>query len=198
MIFTVLCIVNFGGKTAFGSELHRFGIETERLLIRSWNQEDIKSIHAITQDPEVNRYLGYYCLDNLAIIEHLAETSNKNIEQCGCGYFICQLKNSGEVIGIVGLNEVHIEDPHFPCHTISYILGKKSWKNGYATEAAKAIIKYGRELCKISKIFACTVIDNANSRRVMERLGMRYVDSFDYPGIPKSDPQHCYVLYELE
>ena len=172
-------------------------METDRLYLRSWRDEDVKSIYEMTQDSEVTHYLKYAHLDEYHMLQKLAESANKSIEENGYGYFVCELKDTGETIGLAGLNYVHLDDPHFPCYTVSWILGKRYWKKGYATEAAQALLTFGFEKCKMSRIFACTAVENISSRRVMERLGMRWVDTFNFPGIELNDPLSEQVLYEI-
>jgi RimJ/RimL family protein N-acetyltransferase len=180
------------------SSIFCFGeIETERLCLRSWCDEDVKNIYEMLQDPEVNYHIKHFHFDEYSRLQKLAERANKNIEKSGFGYFVCELKDTGEVIGLVGLNYSHLDDPHFPCYTVSWILGKRYWKKGYATEAAQKLLTFGFENCKMSKIFACTAIGNISSRRVMERLGMQWIDTFNFPGVEVSNPLSQHVLYEV-
>lgn len=172
-------------------------METERLHLRSWRDEDVKNIYEMMQDPEVIHDLKHSHLDEYAVLQQLAASANKSIEQNGYGYFVCELKDTRETIGLVGLNYTDLDDPHFPCYTASWILGKKYWKKGYATEAAQTLLTFGFENCKMSKIFACTAVGNISSRRVMERLGMQWVDTFNFPGLEMSHPLSQQVLYEI-
>jgi RimJ/RimL family protein N-acetyltransferase len=173
------------------------GIATERLLLRTWKEGDESTICEIMQNSEVNRYLSPHNLDKLSTIEAISKSSMRNINEKGYGYFICEEKSTGKVIGMMGLNYTQIAHRYFPCYTISWILGREFWRQGYATEAAKAMIDYAFDTCKITKICACTVEDNQASRKTMERLGMQYVDTFSFPGIEVSNPCSSHVLYEL-
>jgi RimJ/RimL family protein N-acetyltransferase len=172
-------------------------IETDRLILRSWNDGDVDYIYEMIQDPEVNYYLKHVHLDEYTVLQQLAKRANKNIEENGFGYFVCELKSTGEVIGFAGLNYIQLDDPHFPCYTVSWVLGKKYWKNGYATEAGQALLDFGFESCKIPKIFACTNSGHIDSRRVMHRLDMQLDDTFHFPGIEESNPLREQVLYKI-
>ncbi|MCE5294559.1 MAG: GNAT family N-acetyltransferase [Chlamydiales bacterium] len=172
-------------------------IVTERLVLRSWKDNDTHAICEIMQDSEVNRYLSPHNLDKLSTIEAISKKSICNIREKGYGYFVCEEKSTGKVIGMIGLNYTQIESRHFPCYTISWILGREFWKQGYAIEAAQAIKEYAFNTCKIPKIYACTVVDNQASRKIMERIGMQYVETFSFPGIEASNPCCPHVLYEL-
>lgn len=171
-------------------------ITTERLRLRTWNEGDVRAICEIMQNSEVNRYLTPYNLDKLPTIEAISKSAVVNIKERGYGYFVCEEKATGKVIGMMGLNYTQIANRYFPGYTISWILGREFWKQGYAVEAANGLIEYAVKTCKITKIFACTVVDNQASRQVMERLGMKYVDTFAFPGIDASSPCCLHVLYE--
>ena len=155
-------------------------VETDRLRLRTWRNGDVEAIHALMQDPEVTRELSHCHLDQHATLQRLAERSNKSIQENGYGYFLCELKETGEAIGVVALNyTTRMNGPHFPCYTVSWVLGRRYWKQGYATEAARALIGYGLEQCHMPEIFAFTDIDNVASIQVMERIGMQFLDQLD-------------------
>jgi RimJ/RimL family protein N-acetyltransferase len=107
------------------------GIETKRLFLRSWLEKDISIIHSIMEDPKVNYYLQNHKLDQLQNIQLLANKSRKSISELGYGYFVCEYGETGEVIGMFGLNYVEIADENFPCYTVSWILKKNSWGKGF-------------------------------------------------------------------
>lgn len=174
------------------------GIYTERLHLRTWKDEDVAAIHAIMQDLDVNYFLQRHNLDQLSQIESIAVKSSETISKNGYGYFICQHKLTKKVIGMVGLNFVDIKEEHFPCYTASWIFKKDCWGKGYATEAAQALIEYGFHHLNIPKIYACTTWNNTASEKVMERLGMEFVKTFEFPGFAKDDLFCKHVLYVKE
>ncbi|HEV8051321.1 MAG TPA: GNAT family N-acetyltransferase [Parachlamydiaceae bacterium] len=174
------------------------GIKTERLNLRVWNDLDVNDIHSIMQDPDVNYFLQRHNLDKLPQIELIANKANENISKDGYGYFICEHRETKEVIGMVGLNYVDIPEDSFPCYTISWILKKSSWGKGYATEAARALMIHGFEILHLPKIFACTTWNNTDSEKVMKRLGMEFVKEFEFPGFEKNDLFCKHVLYVKE
>jgi RimJ/RimL family protein N-acetyltransferase len=174
------------------------GITTERLHLRAWKDEDIEKIHLIMQDPDVTHYLQHHKLNERATIERLVEKSKRNIVEHGYGYFVCEHTETGKVIGMVGLNYVEIDAPYFPCYTVSWIFGKSFWGKGHATEAAKALINYGFEVCNLSEIYACTTSENKASENVMKRLGMSFKNDFGFPDFKEDDPFYKHVLYVQE
>ena len=73
------------------------------------------------------------------------------------------------------------------------------WRQGYATEAAKAALAHGFGRLTLSEVVSFTAVANARSRAVMERLGMRHdpVENFDHPSLPPDHPHARQVLYRL-
>jgi ribosomal-protein-alanine N-acetyltransferase len=82
---------------------------------------------------------------------------------------------------------------------IGWRLARSSWGNGYATEAARAVLSFGFEEAGLSEVVSFTTVANQRSRAVMERIGMRRdpADDFDHPGLPLGHPQRPHVLYRI-
>lgn len=173
-------------------------LETSRLILRTWEEADIRAFQQIMQNPAVVEYLGIHHFDKPETTVSLANSANKSITEKGYGYFVCEEKISGTCIGLAGLNFVEKPAaPPFPLHTVSWILRQESWGKGYATEAARALLSHGFDTHNIAAIFACTMGANLRSRQVMSRVGMRYEKEFDFPGVPTDDQRCKYVLYGI-
>ena len=86
-----------------------------------------------------------------------------------------------------------------PIVEIGWRLSSKHWGEGYATEAAKAVLHHAFTVLKLDEIFSFTVVANVKSRRVMEKIGLHHVeeDNFDHPKIDKNSPLRRHVLYRL-
>jgi RimJ/RimL family protein N-acetyltransferase len=78
--------------------------------------------------------------------------------------------------------------------------GSRSLGHGYATEAARAALRYGFDTLGLEDIIAITAVGNARSRRVMTRLGMVYHpdEDFDHPRVPADSPILRHVLYRID
>ena len=174
-----------------------YSIETERLILQAWTEENIWNCYHMMQDPEVNDPICFHHLDVYENIQAMALKANANIEKNGYGYFACIKKDSNEFIGLVGLNYVDLPSPPFPCYTVSYILARDHWGNGYAQEAASALLRMAFEKLEISEVFACTTLANLKSQNVMKRLGMKYAFTFDFPGMEETEPYCQHVMYRL-
>ena len=89
---------------------------------------------------------------------------------------------------------------HFtPCVEIGWRLSSQAWNKGYATEAAKAVLKVGFEQFKLQEIVSFTVPENKRSMRVMTKIGMKrdLNRDFDHPKVPDNHPLKRHVLYRI-
>lgn len=145
-------------------------IETERLIFRPFTEEDLPTLIRQRSDPEVNKYLGGPARQNA---ESLAARIKFYIECCDkFGFGMCAMiwKETGEMIGSAGLqpleNTGEIE--------VGYSLIREYWGLGIGTEAAKGWMRHGFDRHGLERIVAVAVKENAGSRRIMEKLGMRF------------------------
>ena len=90
------------------------------------------------------------------------------------GVWAVELPGQIPFIGFVGLAVVPFEASFTPCVEIAWRLTPPWWGKGLATEGARAALAYGFERLDLKEIVAFTVPGNTRSRRVMEKLGMRY------------------------
>ncbi|CAN5540318.1 hypothetical protein BH11BAC1_BH11BAC1_23720 [soil metagenome] len=73
---------------------------------------------------------------------------------------------------------------HINFHDLGYRLMRKHWGKGYATESAKASLQYAFEQMKLEEVIGMVNVDNINSKKVLLKSGMKYVESFDREGVP--------------
>ncbi|MHA7775634.1 GNAT family N-acetyltransferase [Roseibium sp. M-1] len=175
-----------------------FEIETERLLLRTWKDEDVEACAELCADPEVMRYFP----DLLT-----RERTLKLIGMCrdcykehGVFYAPIELKATREFIGFAGLDVHEVEDLLFaPCVDIGWRLKRSAWGQGYASEAARAWLRFGFETIGYDEIVAFTVPANIPSQKVMTRIGMTRDEEADFlhPKLPAGHPLELHVLYRL-
>ena len=109
----------------------------------------------------------------------------------------------GECIGAAGLATppwtAPFMDPDRPTVELAWRIASPHWGRGYAPEAAAAAVTYGFDVLGVPELVAFTAVDNANSRRVMEKLGMAHdpVGDFDHPNLDPGNPLRRHVLYRL-
>ena len=97
-------------------------------------------------------------------------------------------ERSGELVGQAGLNRTEVEGE--PVVEVGWSISPERWGEGFAPEAARASLEWGFEVAGLDEIVAFTLIENAASQRVMEKLGMGYVRDFERERLPQ-------VLYRL-
>lgn len=144
-------------------------IETPRLLLRMFNQDDLEDLSRIYADADVMRYLSGHPLTRDETAGWL-KYFIAGWEQYGFGWWGVVLKESGELIGHCGLQFIHVT----PEIEVTYGLAKAYWSKGLASEAARACLRYGFEQLKLDRIYALADPGNIGSHRVMERIGMTY------------------------
>jgi RimJ/RimL family protein N-acetyltransferase len=153
-------------------------LETARLRLRMFRHEDLDALCAITRDPEVMRFIG----DGRPLTREETELNLASIisafRRRGFGRWAVVKKDGGALIGYCGLSngiaEVGVE--------LAYLLSRSEWDRGFATEAAAATLRYGFERLRADSIAGLTLHENLRSRRVLERLNMRYLRPENFYG----------------
>lgn len=145
-------------------------IETDRLLLRRWRENDLDAYARICADPEAMRYIT-----GAPLTREQCETRIASFEKVwrerGFGMWAAEEKASGELIGRVGF--VYHEDwPGDDKTEVGWLLDRSRWGEGFATEGARVSLRYGFEDLGLERIISFTYPANAASRRVMERAGL--------------------------
>jgi len=172
-------------------------IKTERLILRKWHEDDAEVFAAINQDEKVIEFLrGTMTLKDS---QDFITRTNNFIDQHGFGLWAATIKETGELIGFVGLHIPDFESHFTPCVEIGWRLDSQHWGKGYATEGARAVLKIGFENFGLKEIVAITVTKNIRSRNVMEKIGMKYDKNgdFKHPKLPLDHPSSEHVLYRV-
>lgn len=174
-------------------------METDRLILRSWQEDDLDNLAALCSDPDVMRHFPMMLSFDQSKT-FLEKVLKKRASDGFCMDPII-VKETGEFAGFVGLNIPANNEPlpFDPCVEIGWRLHKWAWGKGYATEAANAWLGFGFKTLKLQEIVAFTIPANTGSRRVMERLGMtRDTDGdFQHPNLALDHPMSQHVLYRL-
>lgn len=172
-------------------------LRTERLLLREWRDADRAPFAALNADPEVVRFLTRP-LDQ-AGSDAMIERIRAHWLADGYGLWAVERQDDGSFIGFVGLAAPAFEAPFTPAVEVGWRLARGVWGHGFATEAARAALRFGFERLGLDEIVSFTTPANARSRAVMERLGMSRdpADDFDLPTVPADHPIRPQVLYRL-
>jgi [ribosomal protein S5]-alanine N-acetyltransferase len=157
----------------------RIIVETARLILREFAETDIEPLYAMGTIPELLRYTGKVGFrDREHALENLRANPLTDYRTRGFGRWACVLKANGEVIGFAGPKHL----PELGEVEIGFRLLPAWWGMGLATEAGKAVLEYGFGALGLRRIIGLVDRNNAASIRVLEKLGMKYVDVVHYRG----------------
>ncbi len=147
-------------------------LETERLLIRPFSQAHLVPLHlTVRSDPEVMRFIPRPLDKNRDETTVALKRWIDGYEKNGLAPLAVEHKGSGEFLGICGVFPLGMEGPEME---IAWILGRRHWGKGYATEAARACLRHGFEEHRLNRIVAIIFPDNTASIHVAEKVGMVY------------------------
>ncbi|HYI14367.1 MAG TPA: GNAT family protein [Thermomicrobiales bacterium] len=146
-------------------------IETERLILREFREADWQVMLEYWNAPLYQRY-NPDLPDREGFVRHLVALfvgSQSELPRRNHQLAIVR-KQDGRLIGNCG---IRVNDPDLGEANIGYELDPRDWGNGYATEAASAIVRFGFEDLSLHRIWAECIADNTGSFHVLEKLGMR-------------------------
>jgi RimJ/RimL family protein N-acetyltransferase len=158
------------GKGGGASKVIMPEIETSRLYLRQFSMADLNDLSAIRSDPEVMRFIGTGQPQSVDQVKESLEHVLAGWKQHGFGRWAVVHKPDKKLIGWSGLAFLDKTDEI----EIGYGIAKEYWNRGFTTEAAVASIKYGFEELKLNRIVAVAMPENIASRRVMEKIGMKF------------------------
>jgi len=171
-------------------------LETNRLLLRQWQESDFMPFAKLNADVEVRRYFPDVQTQENSIRD--AKTCQSLIAEKGWGFWAVELKSTNEFIGFIGLHEPSADLPFSPCVEIGWRLSKQFWGHGYATEGAKEVLSYAFKVLNLDEVVSFTVLENTPSRAVMSRIGLsQCLENFNHPDIALDHPLSEHVLYKI-
>jgi len=147
-------------------------IETERLLLRPFVAEDFDAVFAMQSRPDVARYLYWDARTEDEVREALEKkVAGTAIRSEGDALFLAAvLKSTGELVGDVVL---HLLSQEHSTAEIGFIVHPDHHGHGYATEAARPLLKLAFEDVQVHRVIGRVEPRNVASARVLEKLGMR-------------------------
>ena len=146
-------------------------LQTDRLLLRDFVADDWRAVHAYAADPEAVRYMEWGPNDEATTRVFVERVSAVRHAQPRLDFDLAiTLRDSGELIGGCGF---HIAEPQNRAGWIGYILARACWGQGYATEAAWALLRFGFAHCGLHRIWATCDPRNVASAHVLEKIGMQ-------------------------
>src|SRR5215213_9862955 len=143
-------------------------IETERLLLRMYRRDELEDVYRLITDREVRRFLPKFPAEKTDVLASLPRRIERWREN-GFAQLGVFEKASGKLTGYSGLQYLD----NTPEVEIYYGFFKDFWGKGYATEAAKALLRYGFEESKLERIVGATHLENFASQGVLQNIGLK-------------------------
>lgn len=143
--------------------------QTRRLTVRRLAADDLDDLYKVYSDPIAARWVDDGEPITMDECKLWTDVTLKNYEVRGYGMFAITLRNSAEIIGFIGL--VHPGNQLEP--EVKYSFLRQHWGQGYATEAVRGALIYGREMHALDCIIATVAPENLASQRVLEKADMQ-------------------------
>ncbi|ACU76410.1 GCN5-related N-acetyltransferase [Catenulispora acidiphila DSM 44928] len=167
-------------------------LQTPRLLLRPWREEEIAAVCAICQDPDVQRWTTvpspYQLKDAEWFVREHAPKGFRSGDEATFGVFV---KETGQIAGAVGLAGITTLVVNRGVRTaeVGYWANPETRGNGYITEAVREVVRWAFEDVKLGRVVWQAFDGNEASRRVIEKVGFTIVGrqraSHAHRGVPK-------------
>jgi RimJ/RimL family protein N-acetyltransferase len=173
-------------------------VETARLRLRNWREADFEPFARLNADPRVMEFFPRPL--ERAESDALAARQRALIDARGHGLYAAEAKETGDLIGFIGVADVPFPAAFAPAVEIGWRLARDSWGNGYASEGAAAVVDDAFNRLGLEALVSFTTEWNLRSRRVMEKIGMvRDPDGdFLHPSVPSGHKLAPHVLYRID
>ena len=153
-------------------------LETERLWLRQFTEDDVDNLVDLDSDPDVMRYInGGRPTPRDEIRNDYLPAFFRYYERFeGYGFWAAMEKTTGEFLGWFHFRpakDASLDEPE-----LGYRLRKSAWGKGYGTEGSRVLIQKGFTELGVRRVVATTMTVNTASRRVMEKAGLRFVRTF--------------------
>ncbi|MDT0576223.1 GNAT family N-acetyltransferase [Croceicoccus sp. F390] len=177
-----------------------FHAQTERLILRDWQEADLAPFLEATNTPVVMRWLGGVM--EQAGAQAMLDRVQFYQREHGFTFWILQRKEdgghlAGEILGFCGLKRANMEPGPMGDVEIGWRLREDAWGRGYATEAARATMDLAFARFAAPHVVALTVEGNAESRRLMDRLGMERRQDLDFTAAQDGLWAKHIIIYDI-
>ena len=146
-------------------------LESERLVLRELDLDDAEFILELLNEPAFVRFIGDKGVRTLADArEYLEKGPLDSYRRLGFGLYLASLRADGTPIGMCGL----VKREGLADVDVGFALRSRYWSQGYAVEAAAAVLDYGRRTLNLGRIVAIANPDNRASIAVLEKIGLEF------------------------
>lgn len=153
-------------------------IQTERLTLRVFKEADLETYYEMMADPDVTQYLFPGTpMSRLEAWRSIAGMAGHWVLR-GHGQWALEERESGEFVGRCGI----IEPEGWPDKEVGWVLHKKAWGKGYATEAARASLEYAFNVMRLDRVISLIQPGNQASVAVAERIGETFKENINLYG----------------
>jgi ribosomal-protein-alanine N-acetyltransferase len=147
-------------------------LETERLILREFQEGDWQAMHEYASDPEVVRYMQWTPKTEEETREYVRRAIANQQEKPRRNYqFVLILKAEKRLIGACSI--INVSSPEDGEAGIVYVLNRNFWNQGYMTEVVKRVIHFGFSELGLHRMYATLAPENVASACVLEKAGMR-------------------------
>lgn len=173
-------------------------LATARIWLRRWRDDDREPFARMNADPEVMRY--FPALLTREESHALIDRFDRHFDDYGFGLWALEIPGVTPFAGFVGLKIVDFNAAFCPAVEIGWRMQRSLWGQGYATEAAEAVLAHAFDELHMDELVSFTTRENMRSRAVMERIGMMRDEDgdFEHPLLPHGHRQRPHVLYRIQ
>ena len=143
-------------------------LETDRFILRVWDINDANDVYEYAKSPKVGPMAGWKPHESIDETKDIIEMFIEEDET-----WAIYSKELNKVIGSVGLHHTNKENQLM----LGYVLAEEYWGQGIMVEAARIVIKYGFDKLGIDSISVEHFYYNKQSKRVIEKLGFKYMET---------------------
>lgn len=169
-------------------------IETQRLILRPFREEDRAPMAAINGDPRVNEWLGGPITREMS--DAFIDRANAKLAAEGFDFFAAELKADGRLVGTIGIRR-NLTPPPPRAVELGWRLAVEAQGQGLASEGARACLEWGFANLDVDEILAWTAATNVRSQAVMRRIGMVAdpARDFDHTNLAPGHPLRRHVVF---
>ena len=156
-------------------------IKTERLVLRKFRRDDAEAIFENwISDPEVSKYMVWNHQTSIDETKKWLKKIIGKYKELDSYNWGIELEKTGDLIGSISANKAEKIDK---CYEIGYAIGRKFWRNGYATESLKAVVEFLINEEGIRKFICRYAKDNQVSGSVIRKVGFEYIGRGQFTSI---------------
>ncbi len=173
-------------------------LETDRFWLRKFEINDIQNIFDLDSDPKVHKYLGNNPIKLIADAEIVINSLLNQYKENGIARWAVIDKSNNEFVGWSGLKYELNDRTNEKYYDIGYRLKTKYWGKGIAQETASACLKHGFDTLNVNDIYASASVDNIASNIVLQKIGLKYIEQYNYQAKNENILCNWYGLSKVE